>query len=141
MMQLAWNVKDLGDLNEHGRKIINESDEIKQKMHDSTYDKVVNNFAKKLSSFRESAKEFVKRVTKYKRISATHILVVMISPEERSSKPYALPIQCIPYKSLKDSEVRQIANRIVKEMVSRKMKVAGIACLCNVMVVFCVCAF
>ena len=104
-------------------------------------DKVVNNFAKKLSSFRESAKEFVKRVTKYKCISATHILVVMISPEERSSKPYALPIQCIPYKSLKDSEVRQIANRIVKEMVSRKMKVAGIACLCNVMVVFCVCAF
>ena len=32
MMQLAWNVKDLGDLNEHERKIINESDEIKQKM-------------------------------------------------------------------------------------------------------------
>ena len=82
MMQLAWNVKDLSDLNEHGRKIIHESNDIKQKMHDPVYDKVVNNFAKKLSSFCESAKEFVKRVTKYKHILATHVLVVMISPEE-----------------------------------------------------------
>ena len=52
-------------------------------------------------------------------------MVVMISPEERTTKPYAIPIQCIPCKSLKDSEVRQIANRIIKEMVSRKFKVAG----------------
>lgn len=106
-------------------------------MYDPGYDKVVSNFAKKHSSFCESAKEFVKRVTKYKRIPATRALVVMISPEECSTKPYALAIQCIPYKSLKDSEVQQIANSIVKEMVSRKMKIAGITvCFCNVMVVF-----
>ena len=66
MMQLAWNVKDLSDLTEHGRRIIHESDDIKQKMNDPSYDKVFNNFAKKLSSFCESTKEFVKRVTKYK---------------------------------------------------------------------------
>ena len=50
----------------------------------------------------------------------------MISPEQRSSKPYALPVQCIAYKSLKDSEVRKIANKLVKEMSVRGMKVAGI---------------
>ena len=69
---------------------------------------------------------FVKRVTKYKRVAATHILVLMISPEQRTSKPYALPVQCIAYKSLKDSEVRKIANELVKEMSLRGMKVAGI---------------
>lgn len=60
IMQLAWNVKDLSGLNEHGRRLITESDDIKQKMHDPVYDKVFNNFAKKLSSFCESIKEFVK---------------------------------------------------------------------------------
>ena len=125
-MQLAWSVKDLSDLNEQGRKIIHESDDIKQKIRDPLYDKVLDNFAGKLSSLCESAREFAKRITKYKRTAATHILVVMISPEQRSTKPYALPVQCIPYKSLKDSEARQIANNVVKEMLSRNMKVAGI---------------
>ena len=53
-------------------------------------------------------------------------MVLMISPEQPTSKPYALPVQCIAYKSLKDSEVRKIANKLVKEMSLRGMKVAGI---------------
>ena len=67
---------------------------------------------------------FVKQVTKYKRTAATHILVV-ISPEERDVKPYAVPIQCLVYKSLKDDEVRQICNGVIEEMLARKMKIAG----------------
>ena len=53
-------------------------------------------------------------------------MVLMISSEQSTSKPYALPVQCIAYKSLKDSEVRKIANKLVKEMSLRGMKVAGI---------------
>ena len=49
----------------------------------------------------------------------------MISNEERNKKPYALPIQCLPYKGLSDSKVRELANHIITEMVQRKMKVAG----------------
>lgn len=56
---------------------------------------------------------------------ATHILVFMISNEERSKKPYALPVQCIPYKGLSDAKVRELANKIIREMVKRKMNVAG----------------
>jgi len=53
-----------------------------------------------------------------------HILVVVISPEQRLHKPYALSVQCIAYKSLKDKEVRNIANKLIKEMSARGMKVA-----------------
>jgi len=49
----------------------------------------------------------------------------MISNEERDKKPYALPVQCIPYKGLSDSMVRQLANKIIREMNARNMKVAG----------------
>ena len=127
MMSLAWNIKDLSDLNECGRKVIQECDIIKRRLHDCSYDRISNNFAKTVSMLCDLACTFVKTVTKYKRVAATtHVLVLMISPEQRTSKPYALPVQCIAYKSLKDSEVRKIANELVKEMSLRGMKVAGI---------------
>ena len=45
------------------------------------------------------------------------------SPEERDVKPYAMPIQCLAYKSLKDSE-----DNVVEKLLARKIKVAGIQC-------------
>ena len=53
------------------------------------------------------------------------ILVFMISSEDRRKKPYALPVQCVPYKGLSDCKVRDLANNIISEMVKRKMNVAG----------------
>ena len=75
-------------------------------------------------SVREKLTMFVKRVSRYRRTPASHLLVVMISTEDRRRKPYALPVQCIAYRSLKDAEVRHIANRVIQEM-KRNMKVAG----------------
>ena len=57
----------------------------------------------------------------------------MISNEERSKRPYALPIQCIPYKGLSDAKVRDLVNKIISEMVKRKMKVAGKKVYVNVL--------
>ena len=96
------------------------------KLLDDHYDKIADNFASKLTSFKDGILSFLRRVVRYRRVAATHILVVMISPEERNSKPYALTIQCIAYKGIKDSEVRSICNHVVTEMHARKMKVAGI---------------
>ena len=125
MMNLAWNVKDLSDLNDCGRKVIQECDIIKRRLDDCSYDRISTNFAKTISMLCDLACTFVKRVTKYKRVAATHVLVLMISAEQWTSKPYALLVQCIAYKSLKGSEVRKIANKLVKEMSLRGMKVAG----------------
>ena len=50
----------------------------------------------------------------------------MISSEERRKKPYALPVQCLPYKGLSDTKVRELANKIIREMTSLNMKVAGV---------------
>ena len=57
-----------------------------------------------------------------------HTFVFMISPEQQDRKPYALPVQCIPYTSLKHGVCRQLVNNIIIEMTKRGMKVAG---LCN----------
>jgi hypothetical protein len=125
MFGLAWDVKELSDLNETGRELIVECTTLVEKLLDPRYDSIANNLANQISSFRERVLSFVKATTMYRREPATHILVILISPEERNKKPYALAVQCIAYKSIRDSEVRQICNKVVKEMAVRGMKVAG----------------
>ena len=85
----------------------------------------VINFGHKLSHFRERLLSFVKLVTRFCRTAATHILIVMISTENRRSKPYALPIQLLPYVGIQDMEVRALINKVIQEMVNRGMKVSG----------------
>jgi len=60
---------------------------------------------------------FITGLTRHQRITATHVLDFMISNEEQ---PYALPIQCIPYKGISDAKVRELANKVIHEMVKRK---------------------
>ena len=43
---------------------------------------------------------------------ATHVLVFLLSDERRNTKPYALPIQYVPYRSIKDQYVRDVTNNI-----------------------------
>ena len=84
-----------------------------------------DNFGRQLSQFRERLLSFVKLVTRFRRTAATHILVVMISTEDRRSKPYALPIQLLPYVGIQDMEARTLMNKVIQEMVNRGMKVSG----------------
>ena len=67
----------------------------------------------------------IKRTTPFRRKPATHIFVLMISSEVRNKKPYALPVQCVPCAGLKESDLRRIVNKLLREMVAHKMNVAG----------------
>ena len=78
-----------------------------------------------LRSLRLKLNSFTKGVTQHQRTPATHVLVFMISTEDRRKRPYALPVQCIPYKGLTDAKIRKLANKIITEMTKRKMNVAG----------------
>ena len=83
------------------------------------------NIPRQLTSIRQSLISFIKGVTRHQRTAATHVLVFMISSEERRTRPYAVPVQCIPYKGLSDMKIRKLANNVIQEMVKRNMKVAG----------------
>ncbi len=83
------------------------------------------NVGRQLTAIRNGLSVFIPRVTRQKRTAATHILVFLVSPEERNKKPYALPVQCIPYTSLSDTKARQLANKVIRAMAQRNMKVAG----------------
>ena len=83
------------------------------------------NIPRILSNLRPRLTDFVKLATRQRRVAATHVLVIMISSEERSVKPYALPVQCIPYVGITHEKLRSIVNNLIQEMTKRNMSVAG----------------
>ena len=83
------------------------------------------NIARRIATLQENLKLFVKGLSKHTRNAATHIWVVMISPEERNQKPYALPVQCLSYTGMTTLQARQLVNKIVRQMHNHGMDVAG----------------
>lgn len=123
LINLCWETRDLGDLLDDGRRIYQEITLIVDSIDVTSGH---SNLPLQVSMFREKYKKFMQNLSRHKRTAATHVFVIMISPEERASKPYAIPIQCIPYSSLSVSQVQKLLDKVIFEMNSRGMKVAGI---------------
>lgn len=56
---------------------------------------------------------------------ATHVLLFLVSDERRNKKPYALPVQYIPYKSIKHQYVRDMTDAIKSKMMELDLKPVG----------------
>ena len=81
--------------------------------------------ARQLSNLQDSLSSFILDLSRHQRVMATHIFVLMISSELRNTKPYAVPVQCLPYHSMKHHQLRNIVCTLIKEMKQRGMRVAG----------------
>ena len=84
------------------------------------------NLPRMLCSILKKRTNVITRITRFRRKPATHIFVLMISTELRNQKPYALPVQCVPYAGLKEVDIRMLINKLVTEMVALGMKVVGL---------------
>ena len=115
-----WETRDLGDLLDDGRRIYQEITLIVNSI-DATSGH--SNLLLQVSKFCKKYKKFIQNLSRHKRTAATHVFVIMITPEERASKPYAIPV---PYSSLSVSQVQKLLDKVIFEMNSRGMKVAGI---------------
>lgn len=125
LFKLAWKVQELEELTRSICQLTVDISSLMDKLGDPQYDIVQHNTARTLKSLRSFMLETVKKLSKHQRTAATHIFVVMVSAESRDRKPYALPVQCLPIKALRDEQVRNIANNIIGVMVERQMNVAG----------------
>ena len=122
---LGWTIDELSRNSKEGRQLLVQCATIKGCLGEAECDRVEINIPRQLTDLRVRATQFAKEVTRLRRTAATHLLVFMISHESRNQKPYALPIQCVPYKGLSEVAIRDLANKIIEEMVKRRMKVAG----------------
>lgn len=58
-------------------------------------------------------------------VCATHVLVFMIADERCNQKPSGIPIQHVPYCSMRDQEVRDFTKNIKEAMVKEDLRVVG----------------
>jgi len=101
LVALAWDVEEYETLitkNAEIRKLIAEVKEMLPTPEQQ------GNLARALRQLRDDLKAYVKNVTMKKREAASHLLIFMISDEQRAMKPYAIPVRVLPYKSITDAD-------------------------------------
>ena len=125
MFSLIRDIEELKRLNEKGRKLRTEMLTALDVLHKPESIEREHNLRRKLDFIRTSMRDFIQWMYRYKRTPATLMFVFMISSSLRDRKPYAIPIQCLPYASLKESDMRRLVNNIITEMVNLGMTVAG----------------
>ena len=53
------------------------------------------------------------------------MLAVLISLKARNHKPYALPVQLIPYAGMNQAQIRDVINNVISEISLLGMAVSG----------------
>ena len=125
ILSLLWDIEQLRKLNANARKLVSDVTAALDLVVGPRGTQQSCNLPQKLSSIRSRLCDFTKGLFHFKRVPASHIFCVMISSELRKCKPYAIPVQCLPYAALKEQDIRQIVNNLIEEMVKLGMKVAG----------------
>ena len=125
MFALCWDIDELSRLRDDLQGVRVDIGSLLEVLFNPTVELEYVNIPSKVGAIREKLVKIMKSVTRFKRIPATHIFIVMLSCELRDHKPYAIPVQCLPCKVLKESEIRRIINNVLKEMTARKMSGTG----------------
>ena len=123
MFNLLWDVEELKTINEDCLKLYAELSSCITFCTDNLFQS--HNVPTKLTKIRSKLGKIVKRIAHFRRDTATHVFVLMVSSETREKKPYSLPVQCIPYAGLKEAELRRLVSNLCKEMTSLGLKVSG----------------
>ena len=89
-------------------------------------------FESNVSAIKENMKKLYRKYQGYlrdlykkKRQAASHVMVIMVSEEKRDRKPYAMPVQYVPYRNIRDQYVRDLLVELKREMVKLEMDVVG----------------
>lgn len=125
MFSLSWEIKELNALSKSGRLELIEIKSLIDVLSKDDADIQSTNLPRRLSSLKTKMTDFVKRLSRFRRTPATHIFVVMVSSELRRKKPYALPVQCLPYAGMTEKDIRRLISDLICEMVKLGMSVRG----------------
>ena len=107
MFKLAWDVQELGELNESGRKLVVSCANLKAKVMQADYDRISDNFPRQLSAIKQELLSFTKQVVKVKAYSSyTH----SCSDDQSRGAKQKASMHCLFNVSLGDMAVRRICD-------------------------------
>ncbi len=118
----GWKVDDIQQLRKQNQQLIVNVRALIEEIENGSSS---CHTSQSLSSMKENLCNFSRNLYRQKRQVATHVFVLMISSERRERKPYALPLQLLPYHSINEQTIRRIVCNILKLMKARGMNVVG----------------
>ena len=125
MFEAGWKVEELKRLVDTCQQLISTVSVVIEVVDDPTTDMIHANVPHQLENVRKSVSAFTRDLSRHQRVPASHIFVMMISSEQRNFKPYAIPVQCLPYHSINQQVMRTLVSDLVREMTLRGMKFSG----------------
>ena len=120
VMECAWNALEFQELLKRWKVLKSELENaIEMHRTGAKFD---------LMALKLKLKQYLKDLMLKKRIAAKYLLVFMIADELRNRKPYAIPVQFLPYKSITDAKLIELASNLQDVMEKNGMTVVGKNC-------------
>ncbi len=120
LFALAWSYEGIKTLTVMNRELKSTACTLQSKMKCSTARAGTSNIPRDIALLRNSLLKYLQSLYSKKRNSASHMMVFMIADEMRNLKPYALPVQFLPYHGVTDEKNPElmIINNLRKVMVN-----------------------
>ena len=122
LMKLAWDVVGFEQLLKQANDF---KDELELVINDLKFG-LQNVAVLRIRKLEKSILQYYKDLYSKKRSPASHLLIFMLADELRNVKPYAVPVQFLPIKSITDDQIRQLELEIETLMKSNEMVTVGI---------------
>ncbi len=117
MMESAWDALEFQELLKRSKALKLELENVIE-MH-----KTGAKFD--LVALKLKLRKYLKDLMLKKRVAAKYLLVFMIADELRNRKPYAIPVQFLPYKSITDAKLIELSSKLQDVMEKNGMTVVG----------------
>lgn len=121
MMELSWDLVGYEELQKQNKDLSQEIVSIITNFVCGQQQVVKTSMVK----LRDKLLGYFKELYSKKRIAATHLMIFMISDELRNTKPYAIPVRFMPYRSITDAKLRELELQIEDAMVTVNMVAVG----------------
>lgn len=124
LKNLCWERVEFSTLLTQAQSIIEKLETLLSKLHPASPS--VKNVTMAYKTILKEMNVYLRNLfVKKRQLAATHVLLFLVSDERRNKKPFAMPVQYIPYKSIKDQYLRDMTNTIKQEMVKMGLKPVG----------------
>lgn len=121
LFALGWDLEGYSQLIQMNSSLSDMITEITCKLDSSGHASV----SAGLSVLKKKLEDYAKGISMKKREVASHILLFMISDEQRNQKPYAVPVRFIKYKSITDEKLRNLEDELKERMKAMGMVPVG----------------
>jgi len=124
LMNLCWETVEYNTLLQEAQALYSRLDNLLPYL-DPTCPRIGDVIASLQNLSKQLADYFCNLFVKKRQPAATHILIMMVSEERRNKKPYTLPVQYVPYHTIRDQYIRDLSKSVKMKMTELGMMAVG----------------